>query len=53
MYTYLCVCVHPCVCVIMCEASKLLSVCNITPPPFSAFPSLHLPLHLHCTSCPH
>ena len=45
-YTYLCVCVHACMCVIMCEASKLLSVCNVTPPPFSAF-SLPLPLALH------
>ena len=42
MYIYLPVCM----CVIMCEASKLLSVCNITSPPFFASP-LPLPLPLH------
>ena len=35
-----------CMCVIMCEASKLLSVCNITSSPFPASP-LPLPLPLH------
>ena len=38
MYTYVPVCVHACMCVIMCEVSKLLSVCNITSPPLSASP---------------
>ncbi len=42
------------VCVIMCEASKPLSVCNITSPPFSASPSPSPCLFtLHCTSRPH
>ena len=43
MYT---TCVRACMHVIMCEASKLLSVYNITRPPFSGLPfPLPLPLH--------
>ena len=39
-------------CVIMCEASKLLFVCNITPFPSALYPFLSLPSPPpHCASC--